>query len=87
MSRDWLGGLIEGAQKTGQIRRDLRFDLIVFYVNALSTEFGKLLADRIGVEFTELFLPENLSRVKDLDLPGAVEDLVRLMKTGLQPQG
>jgi AcrR family transcriptional regulator len=82
----FLAPLLERAQCSGQVRDDVSMDLIVFFLNALSSEFAGHVAEKAGLEHSSLiFHRGNIVKVRSLDLPGIIKDLMKLVKDGLSP--
>lgn len=88
MSWEYLFSFLRTARENNQIRDDIPLDLGVFYINSLSTEFAKYVAEKAGFEYYgNLYINENLQRFNDLDLEGMVADLMKLMEHGLGKKG
>lgn len=84
MSRDYMIHLIDNAKRGGQVRDDVDTDLIVFFINSLTTEFAKYVATKAGFNyFGQIYEPENIEVIKKLDLHWIIKDLMKLVETGL----
>lgn len=83
-SFDYLHDLLFTARQQGRIRSDLPLDLIVFTLNALTTEFGKYAAQMAGLKWDgRIFDPQQREKLRSLDLKGMIDNLMRLLKEGM----
>ncbi len=83
-SFDYLHELLLTARQKGRIRSDLPLDLIVFTLNALTTEFGKYAAQKAGLKWdSRIFDPQQREKLRGLDLSGMIDDLMRLLREGI----
>jgi len=86
LSGQYLLQLLKTAVKRQQLREDVNLELMVFFLNTLATEFAKYAAAKAGVDyFGDIYHPQNINRIKKLDLPMIVEELMKLIKDGLAP--
>ncbi len=87
MSAQYMAHLLEQAQGLGQIRKDVPVDLMVYFLNSLTTDFARYAADQAGLDyFGMIFIPENLARVRQLDIQAMIRDLMKLVRDGLSPK-
>ncbi|MBS4032547.1 MAG: hypothetical protein KGZ63_14160 [Clostridiales bacterium] len=88
MSQHYMVHLLENAKNSRQVRDDVGTDLMVFFINALTTEFAKYVATKAGPNyFGQIYEPGNIEIIKKLDLHGIIKDLMKLVENGLSPLG
>lgn len=86
MSHQYIVHLLENAINGQQIRNDVDRDLMVFFLNSLTTEFVKYIAAKAKIDyFGEIYQPQNMDSVKKLNLPVIIKELMKLVKDGISP--
>lgn len=83
INRDYLTRLVGEAMEKGEVRSDTAIDVMVFFLNVLTTEFAQFVADKTGISWDEVYLNEEA--LKQLDMPAVITDLMKLVKHGLAP--
>jgi AcrR family transcriptional regulator len=84
-STNYLCGLVEQAQKRGQIRRDIDKELITFIISYLSVDIGEYIAKKFKFSYIDTIkqgkgsLPISIE-----DLSGVLDDLISFFQMGLQ---
>lgn len=86
MSRQYMVQLLKNAINRHQVRDDVNLELMVFFLNALTTEFANYAAAKANIHyFGEIYHPQNLDMIKKLNLPKIINEFMKLIKDGLSP--
>lgn len=83
LNRDYMTRLLGDAMEKGDIRNDVAIDVMVFFLNALTTEFAQFVAEKAGMSWDEVYCNEEALR--QLDIPAVIRHLMKLVKHGLAP--
>lgn len=95
-----MSGLVQRGLDQGQIRDDVPQDFVLFYINTLTTSLGEYIASKLGFDLSTLAdemekrshsgeakvkTPDGPVNVLGLDFAQIVNNLIELMKNGLEP--
>lgn len=83
MAEDFHYNLVREAQQRGELRDDLPVDLIVYYFNTLTAEFGRYFTKVLGLERDDIYKPEHEEKILALDLETMITQLIELMRSGM----
>ncbi|MGE5654898.1 MAG: TetR/AcrR family transcriptional regulator [Bacillota bacterium] len=83
MSGEYLQILISAAQAAGQVRHDMPVQYIVYFLNTLSTEFGRLVAAELGLDVTMLYHEEHREKLAAIDINPMLSYLMELIRHGI----
>ncbi len=83
LNKDYMTRLLSDAMKNGEIRNDAEIDVMVFFLNVLTTEFAQFVAEKAGISWDEIY--RNEEDLMQLDIPVVIHDLMKLVKHGLAP--
>lgn len=84
MNTIFMQDLLTDAIKKQQIRPDAQIDMMVFFLGTLTTEFARYLALISGVETVGDIYGQN-ELIEKLDIPAMISELLKLIKSGLEP--
>lgn len=86
MNRSFMKSLLERGIAKHQVRADVDMDTMVFFLGSMTLEFAKLIAVKAGVSYYgDIYKPEHMARVGEMDLNSIIGELVKLMAGGLSP--
>lgn len=84
MNAAFMYGLLQSAMDKKKIRSDVDIDLLVFFLNALTTDFARYISGKAKINnIGELYQPQNTELIKNLDIAAEVENLMKLIKSGI----
>ena len=83
LNREYMTRLVSEAMEKSEIRNDAATDVMVFFLNALTTEFAQFVAEKAGISWDQVY--RNQKALSQLDIPAAIRDLMKLVKHGLAP--
>lgn len=83
LNRDYMTRLLGEAMEKGEVRSDVAIDVIVFFLNVLTTEFAQFVAEKTGISLDEVY--RNEDALRQLDIPAVIRDIMKLVKNGLAP--
>lgn len=84
MNRQYMEQLLRKGVIKHQVRKDVDFDMLVFFLTTITNEFAKYVASKTDLAHVgDLYHPQQLSTVKELDLPAMIKELMKLIKNGL----
>lgn len=79
--------MIEQAQRDGDVRLDVAEDIIVFFFNTLTSQFGEFIIERAGLDVAALAEMDDFMGELSKGLESAVDDLMKLVRDGLAGKG
>lgn len=86
MNRSFMRTLLERGITKQQVRTDVDLDTMVFFLSSMTLEFAKLIAVKAEVSYYgDIYKPEHMARVRNMDLHSVIGELMKLMAGGLSP--
>lgn len=86
IAAEFFGGLVKEAQTRGQIRNDVPSEMIVMLLNAASVDFGKHVLGQAGVTLSTFTTAESQEKLRQVDLVQMTDNLIKLLRSGIQKQ-
>ncbi len=84
LNREYLTQLLQEAMEKGEVRNDAAMEVMVFFLGVLTTEFAQFVTENDEKQLDGFYGKEDA--VQQLNIPEAVRELVKLIKTGLAPE-
>ena len=86
INHSFMRTLLEQGITKCQVRDDIDLDTMVFFLSSMTLEFAKLIAVKAGVPYYgDIYKPEHMARVREMNLRSIIGELVKLMVGGLSP--
>jgi AcrR family transcriptional regulator len=76
--------LLEQSLQSGQLRTDIPADMLAFFFNTVTAQFGEFLAYKAGFQdWTDVLYEDNREAVLSLELSQHINNLIKLLRNGM----
>ena len=86
MTSNFFTSLVTKAQGLGQVRDDVPVEMMVVFLNAMTVDFSKYVLGQAGVDLGTFTSEESQQKLKHVNLPQMTDDLIKLLRSGMQKQ-
>ena len=84
MNSNYLKQILVQKIEKHQVRVDVELDMMVFFLNSLTTQFASYVAQKSGFQHLEdVYHPDQLETIKTSDTQHMIKELMKLIKHGM----
>ena len=85
-NRRYVKQLLKTGIEKHQVREDIDVDMMVYFINSMIMNFAGYISTKAQVDyFGDLYHPKQLDNLKEMDLSTEIREMIKLMRSGLQP--